>query len=131
MSYNAFLSYSHSADAAFAAALHLALQRFAKPWNRRRALDVFRDQTDLSANPAVWTSIVSAMDQSEFLVLLASAGSARSPWVIKELSHWRSIRPPEKLLMVLTDGQLAWDHATNDFDWTKTMPNWRRLRARR
>ena len=30
MPYNAFLSYSHSADAAFAAALHLALQRFAR-----------------------------------------------------------------------------------------------------
>ena len=89
MPYNAFLSYSHSADAAFAAALHLALQRFAKPWNRRRALDVFRDQTDLSANPAVWSSIVSAMDQSDFLVLLASTGSAQSPWVVKELSHWR------------------------------------------
>ena len=120
MPYNAFISYSHSADAAFGAALHLALQRFAKPWNRRRALDVFRDQTDLSANPAVWTSIVSAMDQSEFLVLLASPGSAQSPWVIKELSHWRSLRPPEKLLIVLTDGELAWDHSTNDFNWTKT-----------
>jgi WD40 repeat protein len=120
MPYNAFFSYSHSADAAFATALHLALQRFAKPWNRRRALDVFRDQTDLSANPAVWTSIVSAMDQSEFLVLLASPGSAQSPWVIKELNHWRSIRPPEKLLIVLTNGDLAWDHATGDFDWTKT-----------
>lgn len=120
MAYNAFLSYSHSADAAFATALHLALQRFAKPWNRRRALDVFRDQTDLSANPAVWTSIVSAMDQSEFLVLLASPGSAQSPWVIKELRHWRSIRPPEKLLIVLTNGDLVWDHTTGDFDWTKT-----------
>ncbi len=129
MPYNAFLSYSHSADAAFAAALHLALQRFAKPWNRRRALDVFRDQTDLSANPAVWTSIVSAMDQSEFLVLLASTGSAQSPWVVKELSHWRSSRPPEKLLIVLTDGELAWDHATNDFDWTKTTALPRALQA--
>ena len=129
MPYNAFLSYSHSADTAFAAALHLALQRFAKPWNRRRALDVFRDQTDLSANPAVWSSIVSAMDQSEFLVLLASTGSAQSPWVVKELSHWRSSRPPEKLLIVLTDGELAWDHATNDFDWTKTTALPRELQA--
>ena len=129
MPYNAFLSYSHTADAAFAAALHLGLQRFAKPWNRRRALDVFRDQTDLSANPAVWTSIVSAMDQSEFLVLLASPGSAQSPWVIKELSHWRSIRPPERLLIVLTDGELAWDHAANDFDWTTTTALPRELRT--
>ena len=49
--YAAFISYSHSADGAFAPALQDGLQRLAKPWNQRRILEVFRDQTGLIPTP--------------------------------------------------------------------------------
>ena len=49
IAYDAFISYSHAADGKLAPALENALQRFAKPWYRRRALHLFRDQTSLSA----------------------------------------------------------------------------------
>jgi hypothetical protein len=52
------------------------LHRFAKPWYKLRALHVFRDQTNLAVNPALWTSIREALDQSLFFILFASPESA-------------------------------------------------------
>ena len=56
--YAAFISYSRAADSRLAPALRLALQRFAKPWYRPRALRVFQDDSSLSANPGLWSSVV-------------------------------------------------------------------------
>lgn len=50
--YDAFISYSHSKDMTLAAVLQSALQRFNKPWYKRRALRIFRDETSLAAAPA-------------------------------------------------------------------------------
>lgn len=88
MAYNAFISYSHTADATLAAALQSALHRFAKPWYKLRALHIFRDQTNLAVNPALWSSIRDALDQSLFFILLASTEAAASPWVAKEVEYW-------------------------------------------
>src|SRR5262245_65690 len=72
MAYDAFISYSHSADGQLAPAVQSGLQRLARPWYRRRALRVFRDETGLSVNPHLWGSIERAMDESRYFVLLAS-----------------------------------------------------------
>jgi len=48
--YKAFMSYSHAADGNLAPALQSALYQFAKPWYRRRAMKVFRDETSMAAN---------------------------------------------------------------------------------
>ncbi len=57
MPYKAFISYSHAADGKLAPALEKALERFAKPRNRARAFDVFRDPSDLGLNPNLWSSV--------------------------------------------------------------------------
>ena len=62
--YDGFISYSHSADDLLAPRLQAGLQRFAKPWWKRRALRIFRDEASLSANPHLWSSIVDAMEGS-------------------------------------------------------------------
>jgi len=49
--YDAFVSYSHAADDLLAPRLQTGLQRFAKPWWKRRALHIFRDESSLSASP--------------------------------------------------------------------------------
>ena len=49
--YDAFVSYSHAKDRPIAAALQSVVQKLGKPWYRRRALRVFRDDTSLSATP--------------------------------------------------------------------------------
>jgi WD40 repeat protein len=114
--YNAFISYSHGADKSLAPALERGLKRFAKPWHQRQALRVFRDETDLSAAPQLWSLIKQALDHSEFLILLASAAAAKSAWVDREISYWLETKTPEKLLIVLTDGTLTWDATRGGFD---------------
>src|ERR1700680_2982101 len=52
--YDAFISYSHAKDKPIAGALQSVIQRLGKPWYRRRALRVFRDDTSLSATPHLW-----------------------------------------------------------------------------
>ena len=49
--YDAFISYSHAADGRLAPAVQTGLQRLARPWYRRWALRVFRDDTGLSEIP--------------------------------------------------------------------------------
>ncbi len=120
MRYDAFLSYSHAGDSELAASLQSALQRFARPWYRTYALRVFRDKTGLAANPALWNSIVSALKNSEYLLLLASPHAAASPWVNQEVDWFVRNREPDKVLIVITGGQLAWSAAAGDFDWDHT-----------
>ena len=64
--YDAFISYSHANDKAVAAALQAAVQRLGKPWYRRRALRIFRDDTSLSATPHLWPAIENALDRSRY-----------------------------------------------------------------
>src|SRR6267378_2426899 len=113
--YDAFVSYSHAKDKPIAAALQRAVQTLGKPWYRRRALRVFRDDTSLSATPHLWPTIDQALGQSRFLILLASPEAAASPWVNKEVAYWLDHKSADTLLIAVTDGELSWDSAINDF----------------
>ena len=115
MPYNAFISYSHTADATLASALQSALHRFAKPWYKLRAVHVFRDQTNLAVNPALWSSIRDALDQSLFLILFASPEAAASQWVAQEVDYWINKNGPSHVLIVLTGGALQWNHSAACF----------------
>jgi hypothetical protein len=120
--YKAFISYSHQADQRLAAALQDALQQFAKPYYALRAFNIFRDQTDLSANPSLWPKIASALDSSEFFLLMASSKSAQSNWVKREIDHWLRAHQgkPSNLILLWTDGKIVWDTNRGDFDWELT-----------
>src|SRR3712207_2154802 len=107
MSFNGFISYSHAADGRLAPAVQRGLHHLARPWHRRRALWIFRDQTGLSVTPALWTSIQNALDGSEYFVLMASPEAAASPWVNKEIRHWVATKSPDRILPVVTDGEWA------------------------
>ena len=120
MRYDAFLSYSHAADGRLAPALQHALHRFARPWNRMRALRVFRDTTSLAATPELWPTIVAALGESSHFLLLASPQAAASKWVQREVEWWLANRPADKLFVLLTAGTIAWDEDTRDFDWKLT-----------
>ena len=120
MRYNAFLSYSHAGDADLAASIQSSLQRFARPWYKTYALRVFRDKTGLSANPALWNSIAHALDESEYLLLLASPQAAASKWVDQEVAWFLRNRTPDKILIVITGGQIAWSATAGEFDWLQT-----------
>lgn len=113
--YAAFISYSHAADGQFAPALQRGMQRLAKHWRQRRALEVFRDETGLAVNPDLWRSIVTALDASEWFVLLASPLAAGSTWVGQEIEHCARTKGTDRIVVVVTDGRLAWDAEAGDF----------------
>ena len=107
-SYDGFMSYSHAADDLLAPRLQSALQRFAKPWWQRRAVRIFRDESSLSANPHLWSSITEALDSSSWFVLLLSPDAAQSEWVNQEISYWVENRDPKRILPVVTGGDFMW-----------------------
>ncbi|HEX5097521.1 MAG TPA: TIR domain-containing protein, partial [Acidimicrobiia bacterium] len=115
MGYDAFISYSHAGDGQLAPAVQSGLQRMARPWYRRRALHVFRDETGLSVNPDLWQAIRAALDDSEWFVLFASPEAAQSEWVNLEVETWLDAKPVERVLPVITGGTVEWDAARNDF----------------
>lgn len=125
--YRGFISYSHAADDLLAPALQSGLHRFAKPWYRLRAMRVFRDKTGLPVTPKLWGSIQKALADSDYFILLASPQAAKSQWVEQEVDWWLRNRSASRLLIVWTDGELAWDRVMLDFNWTKTTALPRRL----
>lgn len=122
MAYKAFVSYSHAADDRLAPMLQSSLQRFAKPFYKLRAIDIFRDKTSLHLTPELWPEIQKAIKKSEFFILLASADAARSQWVRKEVDEWLTLSGGAMVnfLIVLTGGSLEWDDEASDFDWERT-----------
>ncbi len=116
MGFDAFISYSHAADGRLAPQVQVGLQRFAKPWWRRRALRVFRDETGLAANPHLWASIEEALGASEWFVFLASPEAAGSEWVGRELGWWLAHRDVSRVLPVVTGGDLVWDQVSGCLD---------------
>ena len=121
-SYDAFISYSHANDKPLAAALQAAMQRLGKPWYRRRALRLFRDDTSLTATPHLWPSIEKALGQSQFLILMASPEAAASRWVNQELGWWLEHKSADTVLIALTAGELEWDSKAGDFRASEAMP---------
>ena len=119
-SYDAFISYAHDADGVFAPVLQRGLQQLAKPWNRRRAMEVFRDQTSLAVSPGLWPSIRAALDASHWFILLASPEAARSHWVGEEVTYWVSSKGTDHLLVVVTDGSWIWDNDSGDLSPAST-----------
>src|SRR5688572_9251153 len=106
--YDAFVSYSHAKDKPIAAALQSVIQRLGKPWYRRRALRLFRDDTSLSATPSLWPSIEQALAASRYLIVLASPQFAASKWCALEVAYWLEHKNPDTMLIALTEGELIW-----------------------
>lgn len=114
--FQAFISYARSTSTPLATALQSAVERFAKPWYRLRATRVFRDDSSMSANTALWSTIESGLRQSQWLVLLASPDAASSEYVTNELRWWLEHKSADTILLVQASGDLWWDRTANRFD---------------
>jgi WD40 repeat protein len=113
--YDVFIAYSRK-DEALASAVQRGLERLAKPWNRIRALDVFRDDTSLAAGTQLKPQIAAALEASRHLLLLASPEAATSPWVCDEVELWLRRPDGEQTLMIAAArGRLEWDGAAEDY----------------
>lgn len=116
--YDVFISYSHADDSVLAATLQAGLERFSKPWYRSRVLRVFRDTTNLTAAPGLWSEITRALEVSDWFVLIASPKAARSAWVRQEVAWWLANKDRDKFLIAVSAGTINW--GTDDFDWQCT-----------
>ena len=119
MKYNAFISYSHAADQKLAPSIQQALERIAKPWYKIRNLNIFRDESTLSATPHLWENIQTSLEKSEYFILLASPLAAQSVWVQKEIQYWLDHKSLNNLIIVLTDGDSSWESESQTFKQTK------------
>ena len=120
--YQAFISYSHQ-DRALADRLQIALQQLARKRRTQiRNISVFRDATNLSANPNLWTSIENGLDNSEFLIYLASPEAVRSEWVQKEIEYWLESRSANHVLIVWLRGQLPWRPGVSAHEYGDSIP---------
>lgn len=113
--YDAFLAYSHGADGEIADLVARGLEIFGKARYQTRALRVFRDVTSLSASPGLWSGLEQALLSSRYLIVLLSPAGARSAWLNREIEFFRQHHDAERILLVVTDGSLAWDNRTGDF----------------
>ena len=113
--WDAFISYARSASTLEAQRLQTAIQTFAKPWYRLRAVRIFRDDSSMSANPALWSSIEQGLQQARWLVVLLSQAAAGSEYVAAEIQWWLRHKDASTILLVHDDGTLAWDRQRNDF----------------
>ena len=100
--------------------LKSTLQKFAKPWYKLRVIQIFCDQTNLTANPNLWGAIEKNLDDSEYFIYLASPKAAQSKWVKKEILYFHSKGRADNIIIVLTDGGLVWNDETPGFDWSRT-----------
>ena len=113
--FDAFLSYARSVSTPLASELQTGIERFAKPWYRLRASRVFRDDSSMSANTALWSTIEKGLTDAGWLILLATPESAASEYVNKEVKWWVDHKDPSTILLVHAGGELAWDRDTGDF----------------
>jgi len=113
--WDAFISYARSASTLEAQRLQTAIQTFAKPWYRLRAVRIFRDDSSMSASPALWSSIEQGLRQARWLVVLLSPAAARSEYVAAEIRWWLANKDSATILLVHDEGVLAWDRSRNDF----------------
>lgn len=77
---------------------------------------MFRDDTNLAADPDLWAKITEALDGSRFMIVVLPPRSAVSHWVNEEIDHWLEHRGHEGLMMALAEGQLRWNAVDAGFD---------------
>jgi hypothetical protein len=114
MSYDAFISYSRS-DRQLARAVQEELYAFSKPWAELAELRLYCDDTHAVIGDDLKPSVVAALKESEFLVLIASPQSAASRWVTLEVESFLETHSPKTILIVLGAGTLDWDAEKSRF----------------
>lgn len=108
--FSAFISYSH-ADDRFAKRLHRDLETYRLPHRLaagagpgRRLKAIFRDTDELAASFDLTTAVREAIAQSDFLIVVCSAASAKSQWVGREIELFRSLHGDAGVLAVIAEG---------------------------
>lgn len=108
--YKAFISYRHlPLDAQVAKAVHRSIERFVIPRRLRingekRLGLVFRDEDELPIAGPLSSNIERALDNSEYLIVICTPETGKSPWVLKEIDYFLRHHDRDHILTILADG---------------------------
>lgn len=112
--YDAFISYRHTElDKFVAENLHKAMETFKPPksilkkgkTSRTRIERVFRDRDELPLASNLEDPIISALQQSEYLIVICSPRLRESMWCKREIETFIAFHGREKVFAVLVEGE--------------------------
>jgi len=122
MKYKAFISYKHEVSSTHAQKIESALKSYAKPLYQP-PIKIFRDEVHLVPGNDLPASIREAMNESEYMLLLASKEAAESQWVQDEIDTWcGDLKRTENLIIVLTKDNIEINNEgqLEKIDWDRT-----------
>lgn len=112
MIYDAFISYRHTPlDMEVAKKLHRSLENYHIPaavqkrTGKKKINRVFRDQEELPIGSDLDDKISSALQESEYLIVICSPDTPGSYWVCKEIETFIRMHDREHVLAVLISGE--------------------------
>lgn len=114
MKYSAFISYNHR-DRKAARWLHQALETYRIPrnlWGRQSPLGVlgprlppvFQDREELAASTDLATSVVAALEESAWLIVICTPDGRRSKWVNEEIRTFTRMGRRDRILCLIAGG---------------------------
>ena len=108
--YIAFISYRHKPlDMEAARLIQKKIEGYTVPKEFRQKYGkklgkVFRDEDELTASSSLSESILEALDQSEYLIVICTPDLPQSSWCEQEIRYFLSTHDRDKLIAVLADG---------------------------
>ncbi len=113
--YWAFISYSHK-DKTWGDWVHKALETYRVPRRlvgrasrdgkvSRRLFPIFRDREELPTSSDLKSNISSALEQSQYLIVICSPDSAKSRWVNEEIKSFKALGRENRILCLIVDGE--------------------------
>ena len=110
--YNAFISYKHEKkDSRIAEIVQKNLERYSIPSKIRKATGVkrinriFRDKNELPTTSNLSDTILEALNNSDYLIVICSTKTKESIWVTREIEFFLRSHTKDKVLTVLVDGE--------------------------
>ncbi len=110
--YDAFISYRHvDRDRKWAEWLIEALENFRVPAALQakgcppRLRKVFRDEDEVPASADLNDQIREALEASRYLIVVCSAFTPRSKWVVREIEMFNELGRSDQVLALLTEGE--------------------------
>ena len=108
--YKAFISYRHKpVDVSIAELLQKRIEHYHIPKYMRQNGEVrlgyvFRDRDELPLSSNLTSSIETALDNSEYLIVVCTPDTPQSMWVRKEIEYFLSHHDMDHVIVVLADG---------------------------
>ena len=111
MKYKAFISYRHlEPDRTVAVAVHRLLEKYTIPSRLRRNGErrlgrIFRDEDELPLSASLSESIQTALQESEYLIVICTPQFRESLWCMREVDTFIDLHGRDHVLCVLVTGK--------------------------